>query len=87
MACYKGCSTKLPGGSVNIRVPALLKDKVRVFLEMYEDMALNRRTLLSGDESDRRLLIDDFKRLMEFEKERLDRRKEIEDLRQTSLFG
>ena len=72
---------------MNIRVPALLKDKVRVFLEMYEDMALNRRTLLSGDESDRRLLIDDFKRLMEFEKERLDRRKEIEDLRQTSLFG
>lgn len=77
---------QLPGGSVSIRVPALLRDKVAVFLEMYEDMALQRHLCLSGCEGERRQLIDDFKRIMDFEKERLDQRREIEDRRQQSLF-
>ena len=78
--------SKIPGGSVSMRVPTILRDKVSVFLEMSEDLALNRCALLTCHEGERRQLVDDFKRIMEFERERLDRKREIEDSRQQSLF-
>ena len=87
LATSRNRRCQIPGGSVSVKVPSLLEDKVMVFLELYEDMALGHYSSLSGCEAERRQLVDDFKRMMEFEKERLDHRREIEDQRQQSLFG
>ena len=71
-----------------IRVPNQLKDKIIALLDLYGECILGSQALESrADETTRKMLVEDMKTMIEFEKNRQEERmKTIEDRRQQNLF-
>ena len=83
-----GRKSRFPGGSAIIRVPNQLKDKIIALLDLYGECMLGSQALESrADETTRKMLVEDMKTMIEFEKNRQEERmKTIDDRRQQNLF-
>lgn len=82
-----GRKARFPGGSEMIRIPSWLKSEVIAFIDLFGECALDRAPLSRSDEQTRKKLIEDMKKMIIYERNRLDKKaKEFDDRRQKSLF-
>ena len=84
-----GRKPRFPGGSMMIRVPRLMKAEVIAFIDVFCECAsdLERSRKSRSDEATRKKLVEDMKKMIVYERNRLEEKaKEFDNRRQKKLF-
>lgn len=84
-----GRKPRFPGGTEMIRIPSLLKAEVIAFIDVFCECAsdLGRARKSRSDEATRRKLVEDLKKMIVYERNRLaEKAKEFDNRRQQELF-
>lgn len=84
-----GRKPRFPGGTEMIRIPILMKAEVIAFIDVFCECAsdLGRARKSRSDEATRRKLVEDMKKMIVYERNRLaEKAKEFDNRRQQELF-
>lgn len=83
-----GRKPRFPGGTEMIRIPSWLKSEIIAFIDLFGESALEGIAPKSrSDEATRRKLIEDMKKMIAYERNRLEKRaKDFDERRQQTLF-
>lgn len=83
-----GRKPRFPGGTEMIRIPSLMKAEVIAFIDVFGECAFEGRVPKSrSDEATRKKLVEDMKKMIVYERNRLEEKaKEFDNRRQKKLF-